>query len=66
MVQETKSAGRLKPSEAATLLRVSPSTLAKWRMRGEGPAFIRCGRRLIFYDVAAIEAWLESQRSDRK
>ena len=55
----------LKTVEAAQRLRVSPSTLTKWRMRGEGPPFIRCGSRLILYDPAAIDAWLETRRSDR-
>jgi len=33
----------LKPSEAAELLRSSRSTLAKLRLTGSGPAFVRIG-----------------------
>jgi predicted DNA-binding transcriptional regulator AlpA len=48
---------RLKPAEVAISLRVSTSTLSKWRKNGEGPPFHRCGRRLIFYYQDEIDAW---------
>jgi predicted DNA-binding transcriptional regulator AlpA len=49
---------RLWASEAAVYLQLSRSTLAKWRMRGEGPPYHRCGLRLIYYIRAEIDAWL--------
>lgn len=49
---------RLWAKEAATHLRVSRSTLAKWRMRNEGPPFYRCGRRLVYYHKSEIDSWL--------
>jgi predicted DNA-binding transcriptional regulator AlpA len=49
---------RLRALEAAQDLRVSRSTLAKWRMRGVGPRYHRCGPRLVFYYKDEIEAWL--------
>jgi excisionase family DNA binding protein len=49
---------RLKAVEAAEYLRVSRSTLSKWRMKGEGPPFHRCGPRLVHYFKAEIDAWL--------
>jgi excisionase family DNA binding protein len=49
---------RLKAVEAAQYLRVSRSTLAKWRMSGEGPPHHRCGPRLINYYRHEIDAWL--------
>ena len=50
---------RLWASEAAAYLRVSRSTLAKWRMRAEGPPFHRCGQRLVYYYKSEIDEWLK-------
>jgi predicted DNA-binding transcriptional regulator AlpA len=50
--------GRLKAIEAAKYLRVSRSTLAKWRMSGQGPPYHHCGPRLINYLQHEIDAWL--------
>lgn len=44
--------------EAAEYLRVSRSTLAKWRLRGEGPPFHRFGRRKIYYLKHELDSWL--------
>jgi predicted DNA-binding transcriptional regulator AlpA len=44
--------------EAADYLRVSRSTLAKWRMNGMGPPFHRCGPRLVYYFKHEIDTWL--------
>ena len=49
---------RLRAVEAAEYIRVSRSTLAKWRMRGEGPPYHRCGIRLVYYYKHEIDAWL--------
>lgn len=49
---------RLRAVEAAKYLRVSRSTLAKWRMSKTGPVFHRCGPRLVYYFRHEIEAWL--------
>jgi predicted DNA-binding transcriptional regulator AlpA len=49
---------RLWAREAALYIRVSRSTLAKWRMIGEGPPYHRCGPRLIYYFQNEIDAWL--------
>jgi hypothetical protein len=35
-------------SEAALYLRVRPSTLAKWRTRGEGPDYSKIGGRVVY------------------
>jgi Helix-turn-helix domain len=39
---------------------VSTKTLEKWRVRGEGPRFIRAGRKVL-YRRADIEQWLASR-----
>lgn len=43
--------------EAAAYLDIKPHTLAVWRWKGTGPAFIRVGRR-IRYRQADLDAWL--------
>jgi hypothetical protein len=43
--------------EAAEQLRVKKQTLENWRLRGEGPAFIKVGRR-VFYRLSVVDAWL--------
>jgi predicted DNA-binding transcriptional regulator AlpA len=49
---------RLRAVEASEYLRVSRSTLAKWRMSGNGPPYHHCGPRLINYYRHEIDAWL--------
>jgi excisionase family DNA binding protein len=50
----------LTPKEAAELLRVSLSWLAKARMRGEGPPYIKFGRS-VRYSAAVVQAWMKSR-----
>lgn len=47
--------------EAAKRLRLSTSTLNKWRVSGEGPAFVKLDRRVL-YRAADLEAWLQHGR----
>lgn len=48
--------------EAADYLRTSTSTLAKYRTRGNGPAFIRQSSRKTLYRKADLDAWLIARR----
>jgi predicted DNA-binding transcriptional regulator AlpA len=38
----------------------SPRTVQRWRATGEGPPYIRVGRRIL-YRRSDVEAWLSSQ-----
>ena len=51
----------LRPKEAAKLLKVSTSWLAKARMSGDGPPYIRVGRS-IRYGEAVLLQWLKSRQ----
>jgi excisionase family DNA binding protein len=51
----------LEPKEAAALLNVSRSWLAKARMRGDGPPFIKIGRA-VRYSEAALQQWMKSRQ----
>jgi hypothetical protein len=46
---------------AAKLTKLSPRTLEKWRILGEGPAFRKFGRKVV-YSERDLEAWAEGQR----
>jgi predicted DNA-binding transcriptional regulator AlpA len=51
----------LTAKEAATLLKVSLSWLAKARMRGDGPPYVRIGRS-IRYTGAGLVQWTKSRQ----
>jgi hypothetical protein len=51
----------LTPKETANRLKVSLSWLAKARMRGDGPPFIKVGRAIRYSD-AALQQWMKSQQ----
>ena len=52
----------LRPPRAADYIGLSVSTLAKQRLRGGGPKFIRMSPRAIGYLQADLDAWLTDKR----
>jgi hypothetical protein len=52
----------LTPKEAAKLLKVSLSWLAKARMRGDGPPYIQISPRSIRYTEATLMQWMKSRQ----
>jgi predicted DNA-binding transcriptional regulator AlpA len=46
----------LNAADAADYLGVSPSTLAKWRISGGGPRYVKAGRR-VTYRLQDLEEW---------
>ena len=57
----TSPAPRVNVDDAATYIGLSASTLNKLRVFGGGPVFLKIGRR-VAYDVADLDAWLQSKR----
>ncbi|WP_417467846.1 helix-turn-helix transcriptional regulator [Maricaulis sp.] len=51
----------LRPKEVADALGLSKATLAKWRVHGDGPAFIKVGTRVVYAEVD-IQDWLADRR----
>jgi hypothetical protein len=51
----------LTPQEAAKLLKVSSSWLAKARMRGDGPPYMNVGRSVRYTETALLH-WIKSQQ----
>jgi predicted DNA-binding transcriptional regulator AlpA len=50
----------LTPKEVAHRLKLSASWLAKARMRGDGPPYMKVGRCIRYADVALFE-WMKSR-----
>lgn len=42
---------------------LSPRTLEKWRITGEGPTFRKFGKRVL-YSERELEAWARKQRRE--
>lgn len=51
----------LRTDDTARIIGLSPSTLAKLRLTGGGPRYIKLGRTVV-YDPADVEAWLSTHR----
>lgn len=51
-----------RPPKAASYLGLAISTLAKQRLRGDGPKFIRLSARAIGYLQADLDEWLAAKR----
>lgn len=52
----------LSPSLAAERLGLSESTLAKMRLRGDGPSYIKLGVRRVGYLEKDLVGWVEARR----
>jgi predicted DNA-binding transcriptional regulator AlpA len=53
---------KLRAPQAAAYVGLSPSTLAKMRLRGDGPLYAKAGSRIVIYDKADLDAWLGARR----
>ncbi len=46
------------PAEVATALHTTPASLAQMRYRGDGPKFVRVGRRRVLYRWVDVERYI--------
>jgi predicted DNA-binding transcriptional regulator AlpA len=53
---------KLRAQEAAAYVGLSASTLAKMRLRGDGPVYSKAGPRIVIYDRLDLDAWLSAHR----
>ena len=53
---------KMRAPEAARYLGLSVSTLAKMRLRGDGPPYSKAGPRIVIYDRADLDEWLAANR----
>lgn len=52
----------LRPAEASQFLGISRSTLAKMRLRGDGPPYSKAGPRIVLYDRDELLFWLHRRK----
>lgn len=57
------SISRVNTKVAADLLGVSVRTLEDWRSKGIGPKFVKIGRKILRYEIAEINAFLDKGRA---
>jgi len=52
---------KLRAEDVAKYLNITTSTLAKMRLRGDGPPYIKAGKKMVLYDIADVDKWLRDQ-----
>jgi len=45
-------------------LPIASQTLARWAVEGQGPRFIKVGRRLVAYRAGDLREWLRGQKRE--
>ena len=60
ILSELLSAELLTTAQVAEILTLKPQTLAKWRMDGSGPSYIRLGTA-VRYKATDIQAYIEQR-----
>ena len=48
-------------SDLPQYIPVASQTLARWAVEGQGPRFIKVGRRLVAYRAGDLREWLHNQ-----
>ncbi|TAM96159.1 MAG: DNA-binding protein [Rhodanobacteraceae bacterium] len=56
-IEAPNAADLLTTEEASAALAVTSKTLANWRAKREGPAFLKIGKRAVRYRRADLEAF---------
>jgi predicted DNA-binding transcriptional regulator AlpA len=51
----------LTPQDAAQMLRVSRQHLARLRVEGGGPPFVKLSHRVVAYRPSDVEAWVAAR-----
>ena len=51
----------IRRSDLPNYIPVASQTFARWACEGEGPSFIKIGKRLVAYRAGDIRAWLRGQ-----
>jgi predicted DNA-binding transcriptional regulator AlpA len=54
--------GVLRTPQAAAYVGLSTSTLEKFRLTGNGPAYQKAGPKIVVYRVEDLDAWLSAGR----
>ena len=57
----TQSNPKIRPQQAAEYLGFAVSTLAKKRLRGDGPIYSKVGR-IVLYEKTDLDSWVAANR----
>jgi len=60
--QEKRPGKNLRPKDAGPYTGFAVSTLAKMRLRGDGPPYTKAGQRVVIYNTADIDDWLDANK----
>jgi predicted DNA-binding transcriptional regulator AlpA len=52
----------LRTPDAAVYVGLSPSTLEKLRLNGNGPVYQKAGPKIVVYRLEDLDAWLSARR----
>jgi predicted DNA-binding transcriptional regulator AlpA len=52
----------MRTPQAAAYVGLSTSTLEKFRLTGNGPAYQKAGSKIVVYRVEDLDAWLSARR----
>ena len=52
----------IRRADLSRYLPIAPQTAARWAHEGQGPAFVKIGRRLVAYRAGDLRAWLRGQQ----
>jgi hypothetical protein len=53
------------PAEVAEALHTTPASLAQMRYRGDGPKFVRVGRKRVLYRWVDVEQYITESVRER-
>ena len=51
----------IRRSDVPIYIPVAVQTLSRWAVEGQGPRFIKVGKRLVAYRAGDLRAWLRDQ-----
>lgn len=60
-VERRASVMNFNTPEAANYVRLAPVTLERFRLTGEGPKFLKLGKKTVRYRKSDLDEWLASR-----
>ena len=64
VLPKTSPSDMLDENAVSNALSVAVATLRNWRWLGEGPRFVKLGKRTVRYRRADVDAFIEAGSSD--
>jgi predicted DNA-binding transcriptional regulator AlpA len=53
----------LKVADAARYCGESKPTFRRYRLKGGGPAYIKVGDRVVFYELSELDRWIDERKA---